>query len=240
MLPRPVLSHNFNLSDAIEPLNVILASQNAHKHQEFAGLLHGWKLQNALPFDCEENALTYWGNALLKARTVWERQPANWVLADDSGLEVSALGRRPGIHSARYGGPGLSSAERNALLLEELALEQDRRAHFVCCLVLLSPEGAHYTAQAIVAGRISSEPRSSRENAFGYDPIFELAITSELGPPHTHSVAGQTFAELESKQQLSHRFRACEKLRSVLQTLPVSEPAFSGILPRSWTTKAYT
>ncbi len=200
-------------------MEVILASQNQHKCQEFNELLSNWSLHTAPAFYCEEYANTYLGNAMLKAQTVQKEHPSNWILADDSGLEVAALQNRPGIFSARYGGLKLAS-ERNALLLQELASFPNmemRSARFVCCLVLLSPIAVNecYAAQSIAQGRIAMQPRSLQENAFGYDPIFELA---ESFYPDLE-LAGKTVAELSAKQKqtLSHRSLACAKLRSLLK-----------------------
>ncbi|WGK69556.1 non-canonical purine NTP pyrophosphatase [Candidatus Haliotispira prima] len=193
---------------------VVLASGNRHKCREFGGLLPNWGIKEAQPFTCEENAATYLGNALLKAQAVRKAQKNDWILADDSGLEVLALGRRPGIHSARYGlspeRSSISSAEQNALLLEELGDVSDRRARFICCLVLLNPKGKLYAVQACVNGLITTEPRSRQEEPFGYDPIFEL-------PPDS-AYAGQSFAELDGslKQNLSHRFLACRELQALM------------------------
>ena len=194
---------------------ILLASQNLHKCNEFSQLLP--QIIPAQPFYCEENASSYLGNALLKARTVQRNQPGNWVLADDSGLEVCALKGAPGIYSARYGGESLTSAERCDLLIEELADTKQRTACFICCLVLLGPNHKEtrknklseqiYAAQASITGKISTELRSEQEQNFGYDPIFELP-----------EFDGKTFAQLGPtiKQQISHRSLALSRLKNLL------------------------
>ena len=224
---------------------LVLASQNQHKCREFAALLPNWGIEAAAPFECEETESTYLGNALLKARAVQKIQPEAWVLADDSGLEVAALGWQPGVRSARYGMEQTSdpknkigAAEQNALLLAELETELEqktqgktRRARFICCLVVLSPIiadmdhnenqdtnksdlASSYAVQACLNGQIAHQSifdsTPEQPNAFGYDPIFALP----LGSPY----AGQTLAQIgeERKQQLSHRFLACEKLKKLL------------------------
>ena len=217
---------------------LVLASQNQHKCREFAALLPDWEIEAAAPFECEETEDTYLGNALLKAGAVQKAQPEAWVLADDSGLEVAALGGRPGVRSARYGTEGqgdICAAEQNALLLAELEKklegsingQTERSARFVCCLVLLGPRNnvaqnhamnpVFYAVQACLNGQIAhqpifaSMPEQPNAGAFGYDPIFALPLNSPY--------AGQTLAQIgeERKQQLSHRYLACCKLKNLLQ-----------------------
>ncbi len=210
---------------------VILASQNEHKRQEFVQLLKNWQIQSAPAFDCDEDAQTYWGNALLKARAVQALCPNKWILADDSGLEVAALQERPGVYSARYGGKKLSAAERNTRLLDELAkaASPERSARFICCLVLLGPQQKSknmlFSTQSGIQGQITKEPRSLSGDAFGYDPIFEIhkaEINKATHHDSTHlaeQLAGKTLAELQpwQKNLLSHRMRACKLLLQFLK-----------------------
>jgi XTP/dITP diphosphohydrolase len=121
-------------------------------------------------------------------------------LADDSGLEVHALGGAPGIHSARYAGPGAIDAENNSKLLNALRGAQDRKARFCCVLSLAVPFGPALTYEAFCEGLIVDSPRG--DNGFGYDPLF-------LYPP-----LGKTFAEMsgEEKLSVSHRGRALNEL----------------------------
>jgi XTP/dITP diphosphohydrolase len=123
------------------------------------------------------------------------------MLGEDSGLEVEALGGAPGIRSARYGAEGAEAIER---LLRELRGVEDRRARYVCELVLLGPAGQELRGSGVLAGRISEEPRGSE--GFGYDPVFvpegEQRTVAELGN--------------EWKSHNSHRARAAAGLRAVV------------------------
>ena len=155
---------------------------------------------------CVEDRLTFEDNARKKAEH-YSRLACGLIFADDSGLEVQALGGAPGLHSARYSGPGAGDARNNEKLLAALRdLEPDRRqARFVCFIALA--EGGRLLAvfQGAAEGVILEAPRGS--NGFGYDPLF-------LFPP-----LGRTFAELapEEKLQFSHRGRAFRALLSWLK-----------------------
>jgi XTP/dITP diphosphohydrolase len=124
------------------------------------------------------------------------------ALADDSGLEVHALRGAPGVHSARYAGPGATDAANNAKLLNALRGIEDRSARFCCVLSLAVPSGAALTYEAFCEGLIVDSPRGG--NGFGYDPLF-------LYPP-----LGRTFAEMSEDEKLSvsHRGRALSELGS--------------------------
>ncbi len=154
--------------------------------------------------DCpevEEDGLTFEENAVKKAVSV-ARWTGRTALADDSGLEVHALGGAPGVRSARYAGPGGSDAKNVEKLLHEMRSfhDPDRGARFVCCLALARPDGAAETFRGHAEGRIGTEPRGT--GGFGYDPVFY---------PEGHS---RTFAEMtgEEKDALSHRGEALRKL----------------------------
>jgi XTP/dITP diphosphohydrolase len=153
----------------------------------------------------EETAETYEGNALLKARAALSLG-ADVVLADDSGLEVDALGGAPGVHSARFGGPELDDAGRTALLLERLrGVPPDRRtARFRCVIALVDSAGAVRTVEGLVEGRIAETPRG--RGGFGYDPVF------------FHPGLGRTFGELtdSDKARVSHRGLAARAARALL------------------------
>jgi XTP/dITP diphosphohydrolase len=197
--------------DSRPPL--LIATTNTGKFREFAELLGGLPiaLKSLAEFDgvpeVPEDGPTYTANALHKALTV-----ARWsgcaALADDSGLEVDALHAAPGVHSARYAGPAQGSAANIAKLLaalEGVPLAQ-RTARFRCVIAVARPSGATLTAEGICEGYITATPRGS--GGFGYDPVF-------LYPP-----LGQTFAEIPAaaKNRLSHRARACDRLRPELLT----------------------
>jgi XTP/dITP diphosphohydrolase len=191
---------------------LVIATGNPGKLREFAALLAG------LPFDlvsqtavgiaaAEETGSSFLDNALLKARHAAEAAGAA-AIADDSGLEVEALGGAPGIHSARYAGPGASDAANNAKLVAALegTPPAERRARYRCVLVFTEgpADAAPVTAEGLWQGLIVASPRGS--GGFGYDPHFWLP---ELG---------LTAAELDPamKNRLSHRGRAMRSLREQL------------------------
>ena len=150
--------------------------------------------------DVEETGSTFRENAELKARE-FARQTGELCLADDSGLEVAALGGVPGVLSARFGGPDTSYAEKMAKLLSMIAEagDEERRARFVCAMSLADADGRIlHTVEGECRGRIADHPNGTA--GFGYDPIF---IPDGFA---------QTFAELgdDVKQSISHRARAAE------------------------------
>jgi len=155
---------------------------------------------------CVEDGLTFEENARKKAEH-YSRLAGGLIFADDSGLEVQALGGAPGVHSARYSGPGATDARNNDKLLAALRdLEPDRcQARFVCVIALAEAGGVLAVFRGVAEGVILDAPRGS--NGFGYDPLF-------LFPP-----LGRTFAELsrEEKLQFSHRGRAFRALLSWLK-----------------------
>lgn len=203
-------------------MNLIIASGNLHKAREISEYLNlpGIKTQKEIGFDVdvEETGLTFMENALIKAEALHDflkkKNEKNlngaWVLADDSSLEVDALGKRPGIYSARY--PGVKNPTNFDFcnkILEELKkipnLPEDKRTgRFVCALALISPEGKTYKIEETIEGLITHEMRGLE--GFGYDPIF-------FYPPF-----GKTTAEipLELKNTVSHRGKALKKLKEIL------------------------
>ena len=164
----------------MDRLTAVLCSGNRHKARELERLLPGWTLE---PLDRDdyppETGATYYDNAALKARFGREHA-VGWVLAEDSGLGVEALGGRPGVLSARYAPEGAPAV---AKLLGELEGVEDRRAHYVSELVLLSPEGHELRGTGRLDGRIAHAARGSE--GFGYDPIFipdgDERTVAELG-----------------------------------------------------------
>jgi XTP/dITP diphosphohydrolase len=192
-------------------LRWVLATLNAGKVREFAAALDGSGIRLAAAIDLglerfpAETGATYEENALGKAGFAAARL-GRVALADDSGLEVDALGGAPGVRSARFGGPGLTDGERIAHLLDRLRhvpLPQ-RTARFVSVIVVAAPSGAVATFEGRTEGTILLGPRG--DDGFGYDPVFR---SSELG---------MTFAEatLAEKQRVSHRGRALAALRTWL------------------------
>jgi XTP/dITP diphosphohydrolase len=143
-----------------------------------------------------EDAPDFAGNALVKVRAIAARHPGAWCIADDSGLEVAALGGAPGVRSARYAGEPSDTAANNALLLKNLEGVEDRRANFTCAVALVAPDGSERVAVGRSFGRIALAPSGAA--GFGYDPLF-------LPDGYDRS-----FAELsaEEKNSISHRGRA--------------------------------
>ncbi len=194
------------------PDELLVATHNAGKLAELEQLLGRLplKLRSLREFPAavavEETGLTFADNAALKARH-YSRLTGLWTLADDSGLEVDALGGRPGVHSARYAGPDATDAERTSRLLKELAATGDAasRARFVCAIALYRPADEDLKLFfGKCEGRIAPEPRGL--GGFGYDSVF------------VPDGFDQTFGELpaEVKNRVSHRARALEGLRSHL------------------------
>ena len=197
---------------------LLLASDNAKKRAELAALLDGTGLELVTPRDLgglppvEEDRATFAGNAAKKA-ALGARASGLWCLADDSGLEVEALGGAPGVLSARFAGRHGDDAANNAKLLVELrGIRVERRtARFVCALALARPDGRlALEVEGTASGLILEAPRGTRD--FGYDPLF---LFTEPGFRET----GRGFAELEpdEKAAVSHRGRA---LRELAQRLP--------------------
>jgi XTP/dITP diphosphohydrolase len=190
---------------------ILIATRNAGKLREFQTLLKKLpcevrSLQDfAIEEEFEETGLTFAENARIKALG-YSRLTRFPVLADDSGLEVDALGGRPGIHSARYAGPGASDADRINKLLGELEFSSGGfSAHFACALALAQNGSLLHESKGICSGIITREPRG--EHGFGYDPIFMF------------TKLGKTFAELNEaeKNQYSHRARAVVAMLEYLQ-----------------------
>ena len=185
-------------------MKLLLATRNANKVREIKEIFTSASLElvsaddvPGLPKDVEEDADTFEGNALKKARTLCAASGL-WTLADDSGLEVKALGNEPGVHSARYAGEPTNTPANNAKLLRNLQGVTDRAARFRCAIALCAPDGREWTVEGSCPGRIIDAPRGT--TGFGYDPLFV---------PDGYD---QTFAELgsEIKNRISHRARALQ------------------------------
>ena len=190
---------------------VVLATLNPGKGRELAGLLGDLPIALISLADVPgaslppETGATYVENALVKARAA-QRLTGHAALGDDSGLEVEALGGAPGLHSARFGGPGLDDPARVALLLERLhAVPVGKRAaRFRCVIALVDEAGRERTVEGVAEGEILTAPRGG--GGFGYDPVF-------FYPP-----LGRTFAELSDrdKARVSHRGLAARAARALL------------------------
>jgi XTP/dITP diphosphohydrolase len=199
-------------------VRLLIATQNAKKRRELEPLLAPLGIEVVTPDDVgglppvDENQPTFALNAAKKAVSA-ARASGEWALADDSGLEVEALGGAPGVRSARYAGEPADDARNNARLLRELAGLPDARrgARFVCALALARPDGTlALEVSGEARGRILHAPRGAGD--FGYDPLF---LFTEPGHPQT----GRGFAELDGrgKSAVSHRGRA---LRALAERLP--------------------
>ncbi len=184
--------------------SIVFATNNAHKLEEIREIMgHAFRILSLADINCHddipETADTLEGNALIKARWVKERYGYD-CFADDTGLEVTALGGGPGVHTARYAYPDRHDPEANtAKLLDALSREDDRSAQFRTVIALIK-DGEEHLFEGIVTGTIATEKRGTE--GFGYDPVF---IPEDKG---------LTFAELGAavKNTLSHRARAVAKL----------------------------
>jgi XTP/dITP diphosphohydrolase len=185
---------------------LIFASGNRHKLREMRELLPGLDLE-PLPADVElppEDGESFTAIALEKARAA-HRATGEATIADDSGIGAVALGGRPGIHSARYGGEGASDEENLEKLLREVAAAGDERgAYYVCALALIEPDGAEHVFEARCEGHLIERPRG--EGGFGYDPAF---VPDATGKDDTRTYSELSQAE---KNEISHRGRAARLL----------------------------
>jgi XTP/dITP diphosphohydrolase len=156
--------------------------------------------------EAEENGSTFEENAIIKAREIMEKT-GEIVLADDSGLEVDALNKEPGIYSARYMGYDTSYHIKNQNLIERLEGKTgaERSARFVCAIAAVFPDGRCITTRGTMEGQIGYEERG--ENGFGYDPVFYL--------PEYHCYSGEL--PLEEKNKLSHRGKALRLMKEQLR-----------------------
>jgi XTP/dITP diphosphohydrolase len=187
-------------------VKLLVATNNLGKVREYEELLVElpfevtFPAQEGIALEVEESGTTFEENARLKA-LAYARTSGLLTLADDSGLEVDALGGAPGVRSARYAGSGASDADRYQKLLDALVgvPEAQRTARFRCVVALAWPDGTVRTAEGRCEGQIGLAPRG--EHGFGYDPVF---IVDGFG--------GQTMAELppEVKNRISHRARAVQ------------------------------
>ena len=187
---------------------LIVATSNAGKLKEFREMLGGKyevvsMAEAGFEGDVEETGVTFYENALIKAKAVADRLGVS-ALADDSGLEVECLGGAPGVYSARYAGEPCDNARNRAFLLENMKNSQNRKARFVSCIVLYNPNGQIVCAEGYVDGEILEEEQGN--NGFGYDCLFySYDLKKCFG-----------IATDEEKNSVSHRGRA---LRALLEKL---------------------
>lgn len=188
-------------------MKIVFATNNAHKLREVSQTLGG-EFTLVTPRECgiteeiPENEPTLEGNALAKARYIRSRTGLD-CFADDTGLEVAALGGEPGVRSARYATDGHDDEANKRLLLERLAGRENRRARFRTAIALIDGDGEHIF-EGVVEGHIAREQHGS--DGFGYDPIF------------VPEGCDRTFAEMsaEEKNAISHRGRAVRRLAEYL------------------------
>ncbi|MDX1447892.1 MAG: RdgB/HAM1 family non-canonical purine NTP pyrophosphatase [Acidimicrobiia bacterium] len=185
----------------------VVASKNPDKIAEVEAVLAGLgivgEIVRGLDWpDVEETEPTLEGNALLKARAV-AGAVGLVAIADDTGLEVDALGGAPGVFSARYAGPNASYEDNVDKLLSELDGVEERTARFRTVIALVTPDGREWTVEGTVEGEITDAPRGTY--GFGYDPVF--------------AVGERTLGEMspDEKTSISHRARALRALAQVLQ-----------------------
>ncbi|GAC1565367.1 MAG: RdgB/HAM1 family non-canonical purine NTP pyrophosphatase [Ktedonobacteraceae bacterium] len=194
---------------------LLLATTNRHKLDEFCAIFSDLPLllrslrEVQIDRDVEETGQTFAENAQLKA-LAYAQASGMLSLADDSGLEIDALGGAPGVLSARFAGRDTPYEERFRLILEQLQrlTGEQRRARFRCAIALAEPSGDCRVVEGMIEGVIADSPRGVQ--GFGYDPIFLLP---ELG---------KTFAEMtsEQKNRISHRARAAQFARVLLEYWP--------------------
>jgi XTP/dITP diphosphohydrolase len=190
-------------------MDLVLATRNKKKLEEIKRITKNMDIMIFTLDDfpgcpeVDEDSSTFEGNAIKKAVTVakYSGKPA---LADDSGLEVDALGGEPGVFSARYAGYNADDTKNMQKLLKEMKTAKEREARFVCCIAIALPRGNVEVFLGYAEGIIGIEPKGS--NGFGYDPVFY---------PKGHT---KTFAEMsdEEKDSLSHRGKALRKLQEYL------------------------
>jgi XTP/dITP diphosphohydrolase len=184
-------------------VRIVLASRNPDKLRELRRALPGWEIELLdAPAEPVEDGGGFLENARIKARHGrGYASPSDWVVGEDSGIEVAALGGRPGVESARWAEDGV------ARMLEELRGIEDRRARYVCRLVALAPDGSEVDVSGVLEGSIATGPRGSE--GFGYDPIFvplgEDRTVAELGNAWKAGRSHRAQAALALAERLTER-----------------------------------
>jgi XTP/dITP diphosphohydrolase len=204
-------------------MEILLATGNRHKQEEIQRILTDHIILTpediGIEFEHDETGITYFDNAYGKALALHELT-GRPVIADDSGLSVEAMDGAPGIYSARFGseetGTNLSDREKYELLLKKLKNEKNRRAFFVSNMIYLTSKYRFFSCQETVEGEIAYKPEGS--NGFGYDPVFYIKSLNA------------TVAQLSAteKDAVSHRGKACRKVKEVLQNEKVNQLHSSG------------
>jgi XTP/dITP diphosphohydrolase len=195
--------------------DILMATTNEHKLEEYRAIFAGLPYtllslrDKHIDLDVEETGTTFVENAELKALT-YARGSGMLSLADDSGLEIDALGGAPGVYSARFAGRETPYEERFRLILAQLRglAEERRAARFRCVITIAEPSGFHRSVEGVIEGVIADAPRGAQ--GFGYDPIFLVPAL------------GKTTAELapEQKNRISHRGKAARLAAALLAHWP--------------------
>ncbi|MCB1215581.1 MAG: RdgB/HAM1 family non-canonical purine NTP pyrophosphatase [Deltaproteobacteria bacterium] len=209
------------MGNTANPMTLVLATHNRGKCREISQVLKDLPIRLLSTADfkncpkSEEPFETYLENARDKARLV-SKHTGHWVLADDSGLEVKALGGAPGVKSARYAGEEVSYLDNNEKILTNLKSIQgkDRAATFISLMLLLSPQGEEWLSVGKLEGEIALEAKG--DHGFGYDPIFYL-------PNQKKHLAELS---LEEKNLISHRRQALEGIKKHLVKILETTPLF--------------
>lgn len=194
--------------------NLLIATRNNKKKRELQSILSSWDINILTLDDMEtmpeiiEDGVTFVDNAVKKARTIAQLSGCT-TLADDSGLEVDALGGEPGVYSARFSGPEADDNKNNRKLLDMMrdVAAEERTARFICVIAVAAPDGSVQTVEGVCAGKIGMYAKG--ENGFGYDPLFIPAGFD------------RTFAELadDEKNRISHRGKALQEAKKILPAL---------------------
>ena len=191
-------------------MDIIFATKNKGKLTEVKAILSEYNVlgmeEVGIHIEVEENGETFEENAMKKAVEIMN-ECGKIVLSDDSGIEIDAFDKAPGVHSARYLGQDTPYLEKNAIILDKLegvALEK-RTARYVAVIAAAFPDGRSFSAKGVMEGYIGYEPKG--ENGFGYDPIFYL---------HEY---GESVAQIprEVKNKISHRGKALEAMKEILK-----------------------
>ena len=189
---------------------IMIATSNAHKVEEFKRMLqpYGYEVRSLLDLDeeidIEENGTTFEENALIKAKTIYDKLHIE-VIADDSGLAVNAMNGEPGIYSARFLGRDTSYDVKNQYIIDQVKDAQDKGAQFVCAIAYIDADGHENVFTGVVEGEIYDHIEG--EKGFGYDPIFYY-------PPFKTTLAN---VSEDQKNEVSHRGKAIQMLLNYMK-----------------------
>lgn len=189
---------------------IMIATSNAHKVEEFKRMLqpYGYEVRSLLDLDeeidIEENGTTFEENALIKAKTIYDKLHIE-VIADDSGLAVNAMHGEPGIYSARFLGRDTSYDVKNQYIIDQVKDAEDKGAQFVCAIAYIDADGHENVFTGVVEGEIYDHIEGAK--GFGYDPIFYY-------PPFKTTLAN---VSEDKKNEVSHRGKAIQMLLNYMK-----------------------